>query len=996
MLSQKSSASERAQEESKEQIGVSYVKMAEVFIATKLAEAVVSQVVQRISDLLVYEATSLSSVREEVESLRTELTRIKYFLKDADSKQEQDDRVRNWVAEVRDVACEIEDAIETYILKFHSTYIKAFHLRKLRSQINSIKDKIRSIRESRQTYQIEFSSISGEGSNSSLNKLRRSYPDDEDKDVISLKDTMIALKAPLIKEEDRLCVVSIVGMGGLGKTTLAKKVYNDVDVKKLFDSQAWVFISQQYALREVLCEILMQIGFQSQLERKNLDAKKYTKELLEERKNRRENLKDLEERELLEWVKAELDEKRYLIVLDDIWSIDAWYGIKKAFPKGKMGSKVLFTTRKMEVAKSADPYGFSIEPPLLTLEESWELLQRKAFLREQVGENSCRPEYEKVGKELVEKCRCLPLAIVVLGGLLRTKNSLEAWEKVQKDVHSHLVNKLKSDEQYSVEDILHLSFQDLPYYLKPCFLYLGCFPEDSEIRKHKLIRLWIAEGFVQMSEEEEEVRGLLIEDVAEQYLEELINRCIVQVGLRDHTGKGVKTFRLHDLMRDFCMSKSKDEAFVKTIEHNDETINRKMAVSSSCHYSSTTNSRRIAVHDNDGHLERRSPQVLEQVVHPHLRSLLCSDMGTLLILSLRNKSFLLLRVLDLDFPLGGSTKIPSEIGNLIHLRYLRLSGFRIFRVHYLTLPESIGNLRNLHTLDLRGNYFVFLRGTLSRLIHLRHVLICRYDYRPSACSRALPIMGCTALFGKHTLRNIVTLKGIYAEDLIRYDGVLELSNIRDLGISGFLSDKEVSLVFNSLGSQLICLRSLQMNFREGEFPNLEVLSHCHVLSKLTLVGGLSQENFLFYPKSLAKLRLYYFQLNQEKLAILEKLPNLRILQLTYDWVYNGTMSTRGDGYKLVFSIGGFPKLEILTLAHLFAFEDWEVEKGAMANLKRLDIQHIPKLKMIPDGLKYVTTLREFNISEMREEFGDRVRVNEDGVEGEDFYKVRRIPSISIK
>ncbi|PON98643.1 NB-ARC domain containing protein [Trema orientale] len=781
--------------------------MAEVFIATKLAEAVVSQVVQRISNLLHYEATSLSSVREEVESLRTELTRIKYFLKDADSKQEQDERVRNWVAEVRDVACEIEDAIETYIFKVHSTYIKAFHLRKLRSQINSIKDKIRSIRESRQTYQIEFSSISGEGSNSSLNKLRRSYPDDEDKDVISLKDTMMDLKAQLIKEEDRLCVVSIVGMGGLGKTTLAKKVYNDVDVKKLFDSQAWVFISQQYALREVLCEILMQIGFQSQLERKNLDAKKYTKELLEERKNRRENLKDLEERELLEWVKAELDDKRYLIVLDDIWSIDAWYGIKKAFPKGKMGSKVLFTTRKMEVAKSADPYGFSIEPPLLTLEESWELLQRKAFLREQVGENSCRPEYEKVGKELVEKCRCLPLAIVVLGGLLRTKNSLEAWEKVQKDVHSHLVNKIKSDEQYSVEDILHLSFQDLPYYLKPCFLYLGCFPEDSEIRKHKLIRLWIAEGFVQMSEEEE-ARGLLIEDVAEQYLEELINRCIVQVGLRDHTGKGVKTFRLHDLMRDFCMSKSKDEAFFKTIEHNDETINRKMAVSSSCHYSSTTNSRRIAVHDNDGHLERRSPQ------------------------------------------------------------------------------------------------------------------------------------------------------GIYAEDLIRYDGVLELTNIRDLGISGFLSDKEVSLVLNSLGSQLICLRSLQMNFREGEFPNLE--------------------------------------LNQEKLAILEKLPNLRILQLTYDWVYNGMMSTRGDGYKLVFSIGGFPKLEILTLAHLFAFEDWEVEEGAMRNLKRLDTQHIPKLKMIPDGLKYVTTLREFNISEMREEFGDRVRVNEDRVEGEDFYKVRHIPSISIK
>ncbi|PON41085.1 NB-ARC domain containing protein [Parasponia andersonii] len=187
-------------------------------------------------------------------------------------------RVRNWVAEVRDVACEIEDAIETYIFEVHSAYIKAIHLCKLRSKINSIKDRVRSIRESRQTYQIEFSSR-GEGSNSSLNKL---------------KDTMMALKAQLIKEEDRLCLVSIVGMGGLGKTTLAKKVYNDVDViKKLFDSEAWVFISQQYALREVLCEILMQIGFQSQLERKDLDEKKYTKELLEERKKSTRDFKGL-------------------------------------------------------------------------------------------------------------------------------------------------------------------------------------------------------------------------------------------------------------------------------------------------------------------------------------------------------------------------------------------------------------------------------------------------------------------------------------------------------------------------------------------------------------------------------------------------------------------------------------------------------------------------------------------------------------------------------
>lgn len=118
---------------------------------------------------------------------------------------------------------------------------------------------------------------------------------------------------------------------------------------------------------------------------------------------------------------------------------------------------------------------------------------------------------------MVGKCGGLPLAIVVLGGLLRTKiDSLGGWKKVAKDVKSNIINKLKSNEQqYRVEDILDLSFQDLPNYLKPCFLFLASFPEDSEIPKRRLIRLWIAEGFTQTMENEG-LEGTTMEDVAEQ------------------------------------------------------------------------------------------------------------------------------------------------------------------------------------------------------------------------------------------------------------------------------------------------------------------------------------------------------------------------------------------------------------------------------------------------------------------------------------------------
>ncbi|XP_024025597.1 LOW QUALITY PROTEIN: disease resistance protein RPH8A [Morus notabilis] len=570
--------------------------MAEV-VASKLAQAVVSQAVRTITDLLVREATSLSSVKDDVEC----------FLKDAESKQQQDERVRNWVAEVKDVACEIEDAIETYIFKVNSS----------------------------QRYQIEFSS--GEGiDTTALKNLRRSYPDDDDDDDDNHSDDVITLKAQLVKEEDRCCVVSIVGMGGLGKTTLAKKAYNDIDLKKHFDCRAWVFVSQQFVPKDILSEL----------------------------------------------------EKRYLIILADIWHIQAWYSIQGAFLTGKTGSKVVFTTRIKEVAFSVGPNNSSqIQPPLLTPAESWELLKRKAFQRETFGKHACPPQFEVIGKEIIQNCGGLPLAIVVLGGLLRNKtHSVHAWEKVQKDAKSH-INKLKSEQQYRVDDILDLSFQDLPYYLKPCFLYLGSFPEDSKIPKSMLIRLWMAEGFISTMERED-IGGELIENVAEQYLGELVDRCMVQVDKRDHTGKGVKTCRLHDLMRDFCISKAKAENFLDIMQkHN---VNMMTAGSSSVQFHPVTRFRRIAIHVNDHDLHHHTPNWMEQV-GPNIRSLLCFGIDTLPIVSV-TKNFILLRVLKLDF---NWTKFPTNkslrgIGNLIHLRYLRLSGAS----DESKLPRSIGNLQN--------------------------------------------------------------------------------------------------------------------------------------------------------------------------------------------------------------------------------------------------------------------------------------------------------------
>ncbi|PON98633.1 NB-ARC domain containing protein [Trema orientale] len=935
--------------------------MAEL-VLTKLGEAVVSHAVQRVSELLIHEATSLITVKDDVERLQAELRRMQCFLKDADRKQEQDERVRNWIAEVRDVAYDVEDVVETFIIKVDSSFIKVIHLRRIRNRISFIQARIKDIFESRLNYGIEFAGREQGSSFPEAEQQRNSrrscpYDDDDDDDddgVISLERCVTALEAQLLKEEDRVCVVSIVGMGGLGKTTLAKKVFNHRKVRQHFDCFVWVFVSQQYVPKDVLCEILVQVkGIQSHCAGGNSEKSRQRRDLLEETNSEKSILQKFEEHELINLIKDELEKKRYLVVLDDIWRIDAWNRIKGAFLKGKKGSKVVFTTRIKEVAFSADPYVAPIEPPFLTLEESWELLRRKAFPRDIFGERGCPPNYEKLGKEMIKKCGGLPLAIVVLGGLLRTKNLLDGWKKVERDVSLHF-NNFKSQQQYGVEEILALSYHDLPYYLKPCFLYLGGFPEDWEIPSRKLIRLWIAEGFIPTPRTGE--MDETMEDIAEQYLQELIDRCMLQVGKRDHTGAGVKTCRMHDLMRDFCVSKVREENFFEIIEQHQMNMANP---GSSVQGLASTRSRRIAVYlDRDRDLDRGAPWPWMDQVCPHLRSLLCFDVGDFF-LPLSNKNFRLVRVLELWFVRPSDKfEVPGEIGNLIHLRYLGFRGAGMSTY----LPRSIGKLRNLHTLDLRENYITSLPKAISRLTRLRHLLL------PSHWVDDSTIFKCSKChFRMDNLRNIETLKYIVDETLIRYDAVSKLTNLRKLGIC-FQSDKEVRTVLESFTpAQLGRLRSLTMIMqpKDHSFPSLKLLSGCHALSKLSLYGKLPEDSYgtlRFLPVSLTKLVLARSEIKRDPMTVLEKLPDLRFLQL-------GKQSYVGN--EMVCSADGFPRLETLQLFSLSQVEQsWRVAKGALPSLKRLDIKWIPKLRTIPEDLKFFAKIRELNITREHSSFKD--------------------------
>ncbi|PPD72848.1 hypothetical protein GOBAR_DD30250 [Gossypium barbadense] len=397
---------------------------------------------------------------------------MQYFLKDADRKLEQDARFQNRVSEIRDLAYDAEDVIDSFILKaahqrgfhgivkrFTSIFTKPFHLHKIGVQVKTIQTRLEKISENLPAFEIPGD---GEASSSIFKvqqRLRRTYSHVEEEDVVSLEVSTKDVMTMLMTEEDRPhAVVSIVGMGASVRLLLPEK-YNHVEIRHHFDYLAWVYISQQCKPREVLLSVLMK--------------------LLSPSKDERELIEKLDENELWKRLFNALKEKRYLVVLDDIWRSEDWDILKPAFPRGRKGSKILFTTRNRNVALHTDPCNTPMELSLLTDDESWNLLCRKAFPRSKMGSQCCSEEFEKLGKEMVKKCGGLPLAIVVFGGLLATKKSLAQWEMVHKNIHGHLKGLPHQDHQYAaVNRIFVSSYNELPYRLKPCFLYLGHYPED--------------------------------------------------------------------------------------------------------------------------------------------------------------------------------------------------------------------------------------------------------------------------------------------------------------------------------------------------------------------------------------------------------------------------------------------------------------------------------------------------------------------------------------
>ncbi|XP_057775433.1 putative late blight resistance protein homolog R1B-14 [Salvia miltiorrhiza] len=331
----------------------------------------------------------------------------------------------------------------------------------------------------------------------------------EESGMVGFHDELIQLLDELTDQRSNRQIVSIVGMGGMGKTTLAKSIYANQLIIERFDIRVWATVSQQYNAKQILQQL-----------------------------SDKDNSSDEDVDKLGEQLHKTLFGRRYLIILDDIWSVEAWDEVSRFFPDNGNGSRIVLTTRLLDVANNCGSSCFSKN--LLDDNESWKLLCKKAFQNE-----NCPTELEEVGREIVKLCKGLALSIVVIGGSLqKSPRTVGYWKNVAREIESSPNSKEKEESL----NVLFSSYNHLPPHLKPCFLYIGVLKLTNyeKLNVSSLIQLWAAEGFLKPN------GGRTLEELAEDYIKDLIDRNLILVGRQRKNGR-MKSCDIHDLLRDLCL-----------------------------------------------------------------------------------------------------------------------------------------------------------------------------------------------------------------------------------------------------------------------------------------------------------------------------------------------------------------------------------------------------------------------------------------------------------
>ncbi|MED6180933.1 hypothetical protein PIB30_014715 [Stylosanthes scabra] len=897
-----------------------------------MAEALLGVVLENLIPLIQSEFAAFFGIKEKTEDLSQTLALIKVVLDDAEEKQWSNPPIKIWLQQLKDAIYVLDDILDK--LRMESPQLECLSsfkpnnimlCCKVRCKLNEIIRRLDRIAEVKNKYLLREcvgerqSEVAEWRQTSSTIAGPEVYGRDEDKEKV------VEFLVSRTQNSEFLSVYPIVGLGGIGKTTLAQLVYNDERVSNHFNIKIWLCISENFNVSRILCSIVQSIT-----------KDKY--EMLE--------LHVMEQR-----VKELLQGKRYLLILDDVWirnqqlevglSEDKWDQLKSILSCGSIGASIIVSTRDKDVAaimgtcQAHDLTGLSDD-------DCWSLFKQRAIGLSKEGDE----ELMNIGKEIVKKCGGLPLAAKALGGLMRSRNTKKEWLEVKESSLWTLPN------ENHILPALRLSYFHLPPTLKQCFAFCAIYPKDTEIQRQELIHLWMANEFISSR------ANLDIEEVGNMIWNELYNKSFFQdVKINDDSGRIY--FKMHDLVHDLAKSIAEQECMCLEKANLSNLPRNSHHIGFECGGQTETP------------LEKGTFEKFES-----LRTLYQLKWDGYF----QNNYDLFAKNSSLRVLCTKVSKFPS-LGNFSHLRYLGLCGLDV-----KTIPASIYRLHKLEILKLmKCGKLCSLPKHLTRLHNLRHLILGGCDSLSHMCPdihklsqlRTLSVYIVESEKG----HSLVELRDLNLGGQLRIQGLENVVSAREAQDAN-LKDKEdvqeLRLSWESAFAEEEVLEALQPH---SNLKRLEIVGYGGI-NFPTWMGNSSALNNLVY------LLLQRCK-NCRQLPSLGRLPSLRKLDIwsmddvryiDEDETYDGVVAKQFPSLEelRVFSLpnleqllkrettGMFPSLSILQInkcpklqlpclphvTRLFVFECSDELLRSICNLNGLNQLHLrgSKVSYFPEGM----------------------------------------------
>ncbi|KAM4077871.1 hypothetical protein ACJW30_12G172900 [Castanea mollissima] len=617
---------------------------------------IAQKVLEKLGSLAFQEARLIWGAESDLGRFEKTLSTVKAVLLDAEEQQVHNQELTVWLGQLREVFYDAQDVLDEFecealrkqvvemqgsttrkVRRFFSSSNPLIFRTKMAHKVKEIRARLDEVAADRAKFHLSPRS----DDRHVVRGTEMTYSFVQPSDVIGRDHDKENIVEHLMGPSDgqSISVVTVVGIGGLGKTALAKLVFNDERVKEHFELKCWVCVSDKFVLKQLLVKMIKSITS--------------------------ENRSDLDEEQLQVLLRNNLDGKKFFLVLDDVWNEDRgkWIELRNLLMGGANGSKILVTTRSPTIASMMGAMStFNLKG--LLHQDCLSLFIKWAFDEGKEGQHTNLVE---IGDAIVKKCKGVPLAVKSLGSLLYSKLDERDWLFVR-DNEMWKLNRKEGD----ILSVLQLSYNKMPSYLKQCFAFLSLFPKDYEFMTFELIPLWMANGLLQSPNENE------LEDIGNQYIDELHSRCF----LEDYIDLGyTREFKIHDLAHDLALSSAQSECLI--INCQIQNISKKV-----WHVSHTDNTwqNEIVLKCLQKSKSLRTILSMVEGVGPSTKSFV----------DLCISKFRYLRVLDLSD--SSFEVLPSSIGTMKHLRLLDLSSN--CRIH--KLPNSICKLQNLETLDLNG------------------------------------------------------------------------------------------------------------------------------------------------------------------------------------------------------------------------------------------------------------------------------------------------------